>query len=58
MCLTCGCGIKIDKPSAKGKKIKVDLVKLGIVSKQPKINYDAPVVNRPARDTRAKSNGM
>ena len=54
MCTTCGCGIKIDKPSAKGKKVKVDLVKLGIVAKQPKVNYDAPVVNRPARDTRAK----
>jgi len=38
----------------KGKRVKVDLVKMGIVAKQPKVKYDAPVVSRPARDSRAK----
>jgi len=42
------------KPNTpKGKRVKVNLVKLGIVSKQPKVT-PGPVVNRPARDTRAK----
>jgi hypothetical protein len=36
----------------KGKRIKVNLVKMGIVSKQPKVT-PGPVVNRPAQDTRA-----
>ena len=43
------------KPNVpKGKRVKVNLVKMGIVAKQPKIKYDASVVSRPARDTRAK----
>jgi hypothetical protein len=43
------------KPNVpKGKRVKVDLVKMGIVAKQPKVKYDAPVVSRPARDSRAK----
>lgn len=43
------------KPNVpKGKRIKINLVKMGIVAKQPKVKYDAPVVSRPARDTRAK----
>jgi hypothetical protein len=37
----------------KGKRIKVNLVKMGIVAKQPKVT-PGPVVSRPARDTRAK----
>ena len=37
----------------KGTKVKVNLVKIGIVNKQPKV-IAGPVVNRPARDTRAK----
>ena len=43
--------MKPKKP--KGKSVKVNLVKMGIVSKQPKVKT-GPVVNRPARDTRAK----
>jgi hypothetical protein len=43
------------KPNVpKGKRVKVDLVKMGIVAKQPKVKYDAPVVSSPARDSRAK----
>jgi hypothetical protein len=38
----------------KGKRIKVNLIKMGIVSKQPKVT-PGPVVNRPARDSRASS---
>ena len=38
----------------KGKRIKVNLVKIGIVSKQPKVTA-GPIVNRPARDSRAGS---
>lgn len=42
------------KPNTpKGKRVKVNLTKLGIVSKQPKFT-PGPVVNRPAKDTRAK----
>ena len=40
----------------KGKRIKVNLVKMGIVAKQPKVT-PGPVVPRPARDTRAGSKG-
>jgi hypothetical protein len=38
----------------KGTKVKVNLIKMGIVSKQPKFTK-GPIVNRPARDTRAGS---
>lgn len=37
----------------KGKRVKVNLQKLGIVAKQPKVKT-GPVVNRPAKDSRAK----
>jgi hypothetical protein len=40
----------------KGKRIKVNLVKMGIVAKQPKVT-PGPVVSRPAHDTRAASKG-
>lgn len=39
------------KPS--GIKYVPDLVKLGIVAKQPKVT-PGPIVNRPAADTRKK----
>ena len=42
------------KPNkSKGKSIKINLEKMGIVAKQPK-KKTGPVVNRPARDSRAK----
>ena len=43
--------MKINIP--KGKRVKVNLVKMGIVAKQPKVT-PGPVVPRPAKDTRAK----
>ena len=42
--------MKLNKP--KGKAVKVNLTKMGIVAKQPK-KKTGPVVNRPAADTRA-----
>ena len=42
--------MKLNKP--KGKAVKVNLTKMKIVSKQPKVKT-GPVVNRPAADTRA-----
>jgi hypothetical protein len=43
------------KPNVpKGKRVKVNLIKMGIVAKQPKVKYDAPVVSSPAKDSRVK----